>query len=67
MRTLYDSRDARDKEGFLQGGPAVTLGGAGLVDELVGLLRSCREWDGPKVRRRATVGAVCFCLGLLLA
>lgn len=52
MLPLYDSRSEDLRRGGLAGGAAaVTLGGVGGRHELEGLLQSCREWKGPKVRQ----------------
>lgn len=45
LRTLHDSRRRKG----LAGGAAVTLGGVGGVSDVPRLLRSCRDWEGPKV------------------
>ncbi|CAM9865198.1 unnamed protein product [Ectocarpus sp. 12 AP-2014] len=45
LRILHDSR----RQGGLTGGAAVTLGGVGGVSDVPRLLRSCRDWEGPKI------------------
>lgn len=49
LRTLHDSRPESASRGALSGGAAVTLGGVGGYNDLPMLLRSCWEWEGPKV------------------
>lgn len=48
--TLHDSRPEDVQRGLLGGGVEVTLGVVGGRNDVMGLLRSCREWKGPKVR-----------------
>lgn len=49
LRALFDSRPDVVRDGALSGGAAVTLGGVGSMSDMAGLLRGCREWEGPKV------------------
>ncbi|CAM9986485.1 unnamed protein product, partial [Scytosiphon promiscuus] len=49
LRTLHDSRPESARRGSLTGGAAVTLGGVGGFSDVPRLLRSAREWKGPKV------------------
>ncbi len=52
LRPLHDSRPESARKGELTGGSAVTLGGVGGFGDVSRLLRSCRDWEGPKVRKR---------------
>lgn len=58
MRTLHDSRPESARRGFLSGGSAVTLGGVGGCSDVPQLLRSSREWRGPKVECLTKVVAI---------
>lgn len=49
LRVLHDSRRGNARSGSLIGGAAVTLGGVGGFSDAPRLLRSCRDWEGPKV------------------
>ncbi|CAM9346895.1 unnamed protein product, partial [Hapterophycus canaliculatus] len=49
LRILHDSRPENARRGSLSGGAAVTLGGVGGFSDISRLLRSARDWKGPKV------------------